>query len=374
MPDFEDIDMNAMAEAMEKGDAIVEEAPSFEMPAPEDPSYTPPVEPAPAEEPITPPAAEPAAEPVVKPPVVEEPKTIIKEVEKIVEKYPEFKSEKAKQLFENLVNAEDPKVAEKSVLDYLREKQRDYTTMSDMDVVKAALRKENPTWTKEDVDLKIRRTYGKNLTPIDLNTIDKELDPDKYEQAEAHNEDVSNALADLRLDALQKRPTLIQQQQELELPTIKSAVQEPAPSGPTLEQIEAANKAWKEAVEASMGNVSSIKQTIDDKEVEYSLTDDEKKALNTKIENFNLLQFSKDRGWQNEDGTPNIQKLAEDVLKLENFDKISKSFGTQLKTEVTKDVLKSIKNVDEGKRPPQENGAPASLADAYFAAIDGASK
>lgn len=374
MPDFEDIDMNAMAEAMEKGDAIVEEAPSFEMPAPEDPSYTPPVEPAPAEEPITPPAAGSAAEPVVEPPVVEEPKTIIKEVEKIVEKYPEFKSEKAKQLFENLVNAEDPKVAEKSVLDYLREKQRDYTTMSDMDVVKAALRKENPTWTKEDVDLKIRRTYGKNLTPIDLNTIDKELDPDKYEQAEAHNEDVSNALADLRLDALQKRPTLIQQQQELELPTIKSAVQEPAPSGPTPEQIEAANKAWKEAVEASMGNVSSIKQTIDDKEVEYSLTDDEKKALNTKIENFNLLQFSKDRGWQNEDGTPNIQKLAEDVLKLENFDKISKSFGTQLKTEVTKDVLKSIKNVDEGKRPPQENGAPATLADAFYAAIDGASK
>lgn len=373
MTDFDNLDMNAFAEAMDKGTPVVEETPSIEFATPEDASFN---EAAVVNEEATAPAETPAAtaetEATVATPA-EEVKTVIKEVEKIVEKHPEFKNDRSKQLFETLINADDPKVAEQSILDYLREKKRDYSVMSDMDVMKAALRKENPTWTKEDVDLKLRRTYGKNLTPIDLSTIDKDIDPDKYEQAEKHNEDVSNALADLRLDALQKRPMLIKQQEELELPAIKSA-QPAAPQGPTDEQIEAANKAWKEAVDASMGNLKSIKQTIDDKEVEYSLTDEDKKALNTKLEGFNLLQFSKDRGWQNEDGTPNIQKLAEDVLKLENFDKISKSFGTQLKTEVTKNVLKSIKNVDDTKRPVQEQGAPSSLADAFYAAMDSSNR
>lgn len=295
------------------------------------------------------------------------PVEIIKEVEKIVEKYPEFKTEKAKALFEQLTTAEDPKVAEKTVLEYLREKNRDYTVMSDMDIVKAALRKENPSWTKDDVDLKIRRTYGKDLVKTDLSSIDKDIDPDKYEQAIARNEEIDNALADLRLDALQKRPVLIQAQQELELPSIKPS-QEPAPTGPTPEQVEAANKAWVQAVDAAIPSLSEIKQTIDDKEVVYALNDNDKAALKTQLDNFNLLDFSKQRGWQNEDGTPNVLKLAQDVLKLQNFDQISKSYATQIKTDTTKDVLRSIKNIDETKRPPQEIAA-GSFEEAYFATV-----
>jgi hypothetical protein len=356
--------MTAMETALDGGTTTAEEIQSFEAPGTEDISYTPPVE-----EPVV------ADEPVVgavEETVVEAPKTIEVEkiVEKIVEKHPEFKNEKSKALFEQLTNAEDSKVAEKTVLEYLREKNRDYSVMSDIDVVKASIRKENPTWTKDQVDLKMRRTYGKDLTPINLASIDQDIDPDKYEQAQAHNEKVSDALEGIQLDALQKRPLLIQQQSELELPQIKP-MQSEAPSGPTPEQVDAANKVWKETVDASIGGFTEIKQTIDNKEVVYGLTDEDKAAIRTEVENFNLLQFSKDRGWQNEDGTPNILKLAEDMLKLKNFDKISKSFGTQSKTEATKDVLKSIKNIEDVKRPSQENTAPTSLEDAYYKAMDG---
>lgn len=298
----------------------------------------------------------------------EQPKTIevIKEVEKIVEKWPEFKNDKSKDLFNRLTNAEDPKQAEKEVLEYLREKNRDYTVMSDVDIVKSALRKENPSWTKDDVDLKMRRIYGKNLNKIDTSSIDQDLDPDKYENALKHNEDVENALADLRLDALQKRPALIQAQQELELPTIQQQETAAQPNQPTQADIEAANAKWLKTVEASLPSLSQIKQIIDDKEVVYDLNDTDKKELGDDIKNFNLLNFSKARGWQNEDGTPNILKLAEDVLKLKSFDKISKSYATQIKTETTKDVLKQIKNVDDKKSPPQSNSV-SSLEDAYFA-------
>lgn len=297
-----------------------------------------------------------------------EPKTVevIKEVEKIVEKWPEFKSDRSKALFNRLTTAEDPKQAEKDILDYLKEKNRDYSVMSDVDVVKAALRKENPTWTREDVDLKMRRIYGKDLSKIDTSSIDQDLEPEKYEKALEHNENVENALADLRLDALQKRPFLIKQQQELELPSIeqKQPVSETKPLSP--EEVEAANQNWIKSVDASLPSLSDIKQTIDNKEVVYSLNDDEKKELDSKIKNFNLINFAKERGWQNEDGSPNIIKLAEDVLKLNSFDKISKSYATQIKTDTTKDVISQIKNIPNEKRAPQENSVN-SLEEAYFA-------
>lgn len=319
--------------------------------------------------PETAPVTEEVTTPVTEQPVAEQPKTVEVEkvVEKIIEKHPEFKSEKAKQLFEQLTTAEDPKEAEKTVFEYLREKSRDYNTMSDADVIKAALRKENPTWTKDDVELKMRRTYGKDLTTIDLTTIDKDLEPEKYEKAEQHNEDVANALSDMRLDALQKRPMLIQYQQELELPKI-TQTQEAAPSGPTPEQMEEANRAWAQAVDGALPTLSEIKQTIDDKEVVYALNEDDKKALKTQMDTFNLIDFSKQRGWQNEDGTPNVLKLAEDVLKLQNFDKISKSYATQIKTDTIKDTLKSIKNVDTVNSPPQE-ASVGSFEEAYFASL-----
>jgi len=373
--DFENLDNEAVAAAMAAGTPENAESPAIEIEAPAETSYSPPAEEAAdattetVEATTPPPATEEATtsttDTTAPADETSKPVEVIKEVEKIIEKQPEFKNEKSKQLFEQLTNAEDPKEAEKTVLEYLREKNRDYSVMSDIDVVKAALRKENPTWTKDDVDLKIRRTYGKDLTTIDLSSIDADLEPEKYDKAKTHNEDVENALADLRLDALQKRPVLIQAQQELELPSIKPSQQEPPAVGPTPEEVEAANKQWLQAVDSSLSGLSEIKQSIDNKEVVYALNDEDKTALKSQMETFNLLDFSKKRGWQNEDGTPNVTKLAEDVLKLQNFDKITKSYAGQIKTEATKDVLKSIKNVDDAKRPPQEVGA-GSFEEAFF--------
>lgn len=339
--------------------------------------FTPPVgeivETAPVIEAVSPSAPPETSPPeAVIPPVVEETTTepvkpieVIKEVEKIVDRYPEFKNEKSKAIYERLINAEDPKEAEKEVLNYLREKQRDYSVMSDLDVVKAALRQENPTWSKDDVDLKVRRIYGKNLTTIDLKTIDADIDPDKYQAAIGHNEEVEGALADIRLDALQKRPLLLQHQQELELPTIPQKNVTPQ-SGPTQEQVDEANRNWLTAVEAVLPTISDIKQTIDDKEVVYALNDADKKALGDTIKNFNLAAFSKEQGWVKEDGTPDIRKLAEDVLWLKNKVQISKSFATQIKTDTTKDLLKTIKNVDGSNRAPV-NTDIGSLEEAYLA-------
>lgn len=327
---------------------------------------TPPVEQAPPAD------APPVAPPVAEPPVVQAQEPVERVVEKVVEKYPEFKNERSKAIYEALVNAEDPAEAQKTMHEYLREKNRDYTTMSDMDVVRAALRKENPSWTQNDVELKIRRSYGKDFTPIDLSTIDKEIDPDKYELAEQHNERVQNAIDDLRLDALQKRPVLIQQQQELELPTIKTA-QQPTPQGPTAEEIEAANQKWAQTVATALPAFTSLKQTIDGKEVVYDLTAEDKQGLQERITKFNLMDFAKSMGWQNEDGSPNVLKLAQDEYFLRNREAITKSFASQIKTETTKDVLQTIKNIDDAPQSTQSTEV-GSFEEAFYQAVDNRSQ
>src|SRR6478609_11492685 len=111
MPDFENIDMEAMDKAMSEGTTVTE--PTI-IP---DASYTPPAEPAKEPEATTEPATEPVAEdtPAATEPAAIEPTTTVtapskpaeveKIVEKVVEKYPEFKNDTSKALYEQLINA-----------------------------------------------------------------------------------------------------------------------------------------------------------------------------------------------------------------------------------------------------------------------------
>src|SRR6184192_1569150 len=94
----------------------------------------------------------PAAE-TIETPVVETPAPttveVIKEVEKIVEKYPDM-DEYTGEIFQALLDGK-----EDVLLTYLAEKHRDYKKMSDYDAIKADLLKKNPHYSDEDAALKI---------------------------------------------------------------------------------------------------------------------------------------------------------------------------------------------------------------------------
>lgn len=270
-------------------------------------------------------------------------------------KIPKFKNPETEALFNLWASGE-----KKAVLDYIKESEKDYKTMSDVDVVREALAKKNPNWSPKDIDVEMRVEYGKQLEPIDLANIEKTDEDgaitDEYKEALAINERVEENLLRLQRAARDSRLTLIDEQSKIELPTITKAEAPAAPAQLTAAEIAERTAAWVKSVEDNLPKLSNIKMTIDNKEVEYVTSDDEKKELTDKIKNFNIFTFGKTRGWYNEDGSTNPLKLAEDVQKMEDFEKITASLAGQVKTETTKGVLRRIKNTDGSYtdiQPPQ---------------------
>lgn len=268
-------------------------------------------------------------------PVVQE-----KIVEKIVEKYPEFKDEYSKQLFEAIQNGK-----ENELYDYLSRKNKDYGTMSDIDVVKENLKNANPSWTDKDIANEIKFKYGNIPEKKDLSLIDREENSEAYEQAERFNDDIEHKELLLSRDARDSRLALEATKKTIEFPKIAENVIN-QPDAPTQEQLDEAQKQWEAQVDAEMPTVSDFKFKIGDEEITYRVTKEDKAAQTDYMKSFSPEKLALERGWIKEDGNYNIAKLAEDVLKLNNLEKIIASSATQMKTAATKEVIAEIKNVD----------------------------
>lgn len=275
---------------------------------------------------------------------------------------PKFKNDESKAFYEALANGDTDAIA-----GYIAEKKKDYKTMADIDIVRETLSKKNPGWNGAEVELELRYQYGENLEKVDLTTIEKEDEDGKptYEYLEAvkHNKEVDNNLLKLQRDARDGRPTLLDFQSKIEIPTIKKT-DAPPPTGPTDAEIAERTEKWVKDVKDQMPNFKAIKLKIDDKEVEYVLSDDDQKATAAYMEKFNIPDFIKDNGWYKEDGTPNVLKIAEDVQWLKDREKIAKSLATQVKTDTTKNVISKIKNIDGTVAVPQDPQAFDTLEEA----------
>jgi hypothetical protein len=97
-------------------------------------------------------------------------------VEKIIEKYPEFENEDAKALFEAFQKGD-----EDNIYKYLNEKRKDFSVMSNYDVIKEGLAKANPKWTASDIELELKSKYGGATERKDLSELD--VDSEDYEGA-----------------------------------------------------------------------------------------------------------------------------------------------------------------------------------------------
>lgn len=295
----------------------------------------------------------------------ETPAAVEKVIEKIVEKYPEFKDENAKNLYDNFVSGNT-----ESIYNYLSEIKKNYDTMSDIDVVKENLGKANPLWTPQDIDLEIRAEYGKQLEKYNLDDFDKEINPEAFKAAEAHNERAEENLLRLQRAARNARVSLKEKQKTIELPKIQQEAQAAtAPEAPTQEQIDEAHRNWSAAAEQQVSTLSDYKFSVgDDKnpeEVVFAVTPEDKSARIEAMKKWNGGDFMSSRGWQNADGTFNLLKIAEDVHTLENAPKMVKSAYSQGITKGKKDAIaKDIKNIDtEQNRSTTVAGTPVNAAD-----------
>jgi hypothetical protein len=258
-------------------------------------------------------------------------------VERVIEKYPEM-NEDAKKLFAAFQSGN-----EEEVFNYLSEKRKDYSSMSDYDVVKESLIRSNPTWTERDIAIEIKSKYGNLSGKKDLSSIDEDIYPEEYQSAIDYNELIDERETILARDAREARRTLDEQKKNIEFPKFTQE----AENQPTDEEIAEANKQWEEMVASEVPKISNFKYKLNGEDVVYKITEEEKVNLTTTMKNFNASDYLSKRGWFDQEGKPNILKISEDVYKLENEGKMIGSVATQIKTATRKEVIsRDIKNID----------------------------
>lgn len=286
------------------------------------------------------------------------PQVTEKIVEKIIEKYPEFENEDAKALFEAFQKGD-----EDNIYNYLNEKRKNFSVMSDYDVVREGLAKANPKWTEKDIQLELKSKYGGLTEKKDLSTIDQAEYPEEYEKAVAFNERIDAQEMLLARDARDFRISLEEQKKNIQLPKIEQ-VSTTTTSEPTAEEIAEINRQWETLVINEIPKISDLKFNVNGEEVQYKITDEEKVSLTEKMKKFSAVDYLTERGWFDENGNPNVLKITEDVYQLENRDKMFSSVATKTKNATTKSVVAEIKNVDLSRNglPPETKKVDAGEA------------
>lgn len=270
-------------------------------------------------------------------------------VEKIIEKYPEFENEDAKALFEAFQKGD-----EDNIYKYLNEKRKDFSVMSNYDVIKEGLAKANPKWTASDIELELKSKYGGATERKDLSELD--VDSEDYEKAQAFNDRIDQRETLLARDARDFRISLEEQKKNIQLPKIEQ-VQQQTETAPTEDEIAEANRQWEELISTEVPKLSDLKFNVNGEEVQYKITDEDKTSLVETMKNFDAVSYLSKRGWFDENGNPNVLKITEDVYQLENRDKMFSSVATKTKNATTKAVVADIKNVDLSR-----NGVSPELA------------
>ena len=217
-------------------------------------------------------------------------------VERVIEKYPEM-NEDAKKLFAAFQSGN-----EEEVFNYLSEKRKDYSSMSDFDVVKESLIRSNPTWTERDIAIEIKSKYGSLSGKKDLSSIDEDIYPEEYQSAIEYNELIDERETILARDAREARRTLDEQKKNIEFPKFTQE----AENQPTDEEIAEANKQWEEMVASEVPKISNFKYKLNGEDVVYKITEEERTNLTETMKGFNASEYLSKRGWFDQEGNPNI--------------------------------------------------------------------
>ena len=249
-------------------------------------------------------------------------------------------------------------IDEQELYEYLTIKNTDYSQISDLDIMAGFIEGEHTNWDEEDVQFELEQRYGAALfqDKIDLDEIDQDLDPEAYKEAVKLNKEIDRAQKLLKRDAMEKRVELEEIKSNIKLPisgkqpedNVKQEVEESSEEqGPTQEEIERYQQEWIAAVEKEVPTLDEFNFKLGDEDVSFKVTDDEKKQMVETMKNFNAESYLVQRGWVNQDGSPNIKKITEDVYILENNEKMLKSGWTQAKEKAKMDLIgKDLKNID----------------------------
>ena len=208
--------------------------------------------------------------------------------------------------------------------------QKDYSTVSDIDIAREVLQLEYPNFTEEEINLELE-----NFLPSD-----EDLD-----------REIAKKSLELKKYATKGRDILNKLKMELGQPTNNLApeIKQKLDFAEQVQKQIDSNKAYQEEYQKSILKVSestdSMKLALDDKlSIDFKMSPEGKKSIPDLINNM--------PHWKNPDGSFNHKAVVEDAIKIKYFDDMIKLAYEQGVNSGKDSLLKETRNITLDKNIP----------------------
>ena len=288
----------------------------------------------------------------------------------------EWPNEVSKNIYEKLINGD---ISELADMIYEQKVLSSLDDMSEADVIKLKMAYEYPDLTPEEIEDEFNSRFS-----VDEDFDESLLTEDEIASRRKQIEKQKKALGrELKKEVRDAKDYLSEMKQEISFPDILSQVGNKQQYNPEdvvsqylayeeEEQSKAHDSARKEylnSINEGLKSFDGFNVSYKDEDVsfdgKYSLTPEDKAALTSSLNDFDLDDFYGNRYYK--DGKYDAKQLAEDVYFLQNRDKIINAMVTQAVSRAKMDILKSMKNVDYNDSP--RVAASAASTDDYSAMV-----
>jgi len=205
--------------------------------------------------------------------------------------------------------------------------QVDYANMSEMDVIKAEMKLNDPDLTESDMDFLINKEY--------------QLDDEEYDEDEVRLSKIK-----LRKDARKAKTALKEWQDGYTISEKKESVEPQQKveqnTQPSKESLEKERVRWEGAVKDSASKMEQIDFEINEKGDKFTFALSDEDRANVVKNTSDLSKFWS--RFMNGDGTENIEKLNRTMFMVDNFDKIIRAAASKFKSDGKDAILEDIKN------------------------------
>jgi CRISPR/Cas system-associated exonuclease Cas4 (RecB family) len=288
----------------------------------------------------------------------------------------EWPNEVSKDIYEKLINGD---ISELADMIYEQKVLSNLDDMSEADLIKLKMAYEYPDLTPEEIEDEFNSKFSVD-EDFDESLLTEDEIASKRKQIEKQRKSIGR---ELKKEVREAKDYLSEMKQEISFPDILSQVANTQQYNPEdvvnqylayeeEEQFKAHDSARKEylnSISEGLKSFDGFNVSYKDEDVsfdgKYSLTPEDKAALTSSLNDFDLDDFYGNRYYK--DGKYDAKQLAEDVYFLQNRDKIINAMVTQAVSRAKMDILKSMKNVDYNDSP--RVAASAASTDDYSAMV-----
>ncbi len=306
--------------------------------------------------PIADPVVEPVIEPVVEPvlPIVE---PVLPAIDAVIEPVvvPATKN-KIKVEYKEWLETNKGTIQE-----YLSNKDKDYSSLSQEEAVALKVRKENPYYNSNDIKDELAEKYGIGLKPIEID--ETTMDTQEIAEAKSHNSRIERGQRILKGDAAKAKKEFEDYKGSLVLPEFEYEVDAPAETLLSVEDYQAQNEKYRDEVwvpelTKATTEIGNIKKTISFSDngtditldVDLELSAEDKASLVSSLSDYQVQ--TSDAKYVKADGSPDISTFLKDKAQDFFFEKVLKQAVSNAYEQGKKGIVKnSLLNFDDGITP-----------------------